>query len=135
MRRTLPIPKLEGSTLELHQVAPGEYEGRFPINDNGNYFVNVVQYRPDGAGGSVPAAAQAAGLAVSYSPEYRELEPNTFLLNQLQSSSLAPEGVDLRSVFTQATQAAAPLGGRLGAVHADGAAACGCSTWPRGGSC
>jgi Mg-chelatase subunit ChlD len=94
-------PKLEGSTLDLRQVAPGEYEGRFPIKDNGNYFVNVVQMQPDGSGGNVPAAAQASGLAVSYSPEYRELEPNTFLLNQLQSTSLLPEGVDMRSIFTR----------------------------------
>jgi hypothetical protein len=40
-------------------------------------------------------------LAVSYSPEYRDLEPNTFLLSQLQGSSLAPEGVTLAGLFTQ----------------------------------
>jgi len=94
-------PELKAQTVELRQTAPGQYEGRFPITDNGNYFVNVVQYGKQGDGGEAPEAAQASGLAVSYSPEYRELRTNTFLLNQLQTSSLAPEGLPLEDLFTK----------------------------------
>lgn len=94
-------PQLEGQTLDLHQVAPGQYEGRFDISDNGNYFVNVVQMDKGDGGKETPVSAQAGGLAVSYSPEYRDLEPNQFLLNQLQASSLAPQDMQLAGLFTQ----------------------------------
>lgn len=101
MEARITDPKLDGQTVELRQVAPGEYEGRFELKDNGNYFINVVQMNKDGSGAEVPASAAAAGLAVSYSPEYRDLKPNEFLLNQLTGSSLAPEGVGLSGLFTQ----------------------------------
>src|SRR5690606_21065139 len=70
------------------------------VSDNGNYYVNVVQYSEDEAGGLVPAGAQAGGLAVSYSPEYRELRRNDFLLSQLSASTLMPDGVTLAGLFT-----------------------------------
>jgi Ca-activated chloride channel homolog len=101
MEARVTDPKLDGQNIELRQVAPGEYEGRFEIKDNGNYFINVVQMNKGADGAEVPASAQAAGLAVSYSPEYRDLKPNQFLLSQLATSSLAPEGVGLNGLFTQ----------------------------------
>jgi uncharacterized membrane protein len=94
-------PELESQTVQLTQTGPGEYEGRFPITANGNYFVNVVQTADDGQGQQVPVRAQASGLAVSYSPEYRNFRPDTFMLSQLQASSLAPEQLDLKKLFTQ----------------------------------
>jgi hypothetical protein len=60
-----------------------------------------VQYAADPDGKTEPVGAQASGLSVSYSPEYKNLEPNNFLLNHLKASSLAPEGVTLPGLFTQ----------------------------------
>ncbi len=97
-------PDLETRTLPLSQTGPGQYEGRFPLRDNGNYFMNVVQLTEDERGNPVSAGAQAAGLSVSYSPEYKNLEPNAFLLSHLSAGSLAPEGVSLPGLFTQQRQ-------------------------------
>ncbi|MDQ3024784.1 MAG: VWA domain-containing protein, partial [bacterium] len=112
----LTDPEIKSRSVPLRQVGPGEYEGRFEIGDNGNYFVNVVQMAGgsdvtadettstgDGARASdaIPIAAQAGGLAVSYSPEYRDLEPNRFLLSQVKAGSIVPEGVTLAGLFTQ----------------------------------
>jgi len=94
-------PELESQVLQLDQVGPGQYEGRFTARENGNYFINVVQLVENDAGQSEVAGAQAAGLSVSYSPEYKNLKPNNFLLNHLQNSSLAPEGLSLEGLFTQ----------------------------------
>jgi len=94
-------PELNSENVILQQVGPGQYEGRFPITGNGNYFLNVVQLADDGSGNQVPTGAQAAGLAVSYSPEYRDLEPNTFLLNHLAASSLAQPEVTLAGLFSE----------------------------------
>ena len=94
-------PELESQTVMLTQTGPGQYEGRFPITANGNYFINVVQSADDEEGNEVAVRAQASGLAVSYSPEYRNFRPDTFLLSQLQASSLAPEGLQLDTLFTQ----------------------------------
>ncbi len=102
-------PELESQNVQLTQTGPGEYEGRFPITANGNYFINVVQTADDGAGQAIPVRAQASGLAVSYSPEYRNFRPDTFLLSQLQASSLAPEGLQLERLFTQARKPARRL--------------------------
>lgn len=94
-------PGMESSKITLKQTGPGQYEGRFPVTDNGNYFINVIQNVTDDEGNLTPVGAQASGLAVSYSPEYRDLEPNRFVLNQLAQSSLAPEGVSLAGLFTE----------------------------------
>ena len=94
-------PEMESQTFKLEQVGPGEYEARFPLTENGNYFVSAIQYADDGEGNQVPAGAQAAGLSVSYSPEYKNLEPDEFLINHLQTSSLALEGVTLAGLFAE----------------------------------
>ncbi|MBN2080857.1 VWA domain-containing protein [bacterium] len=94
-------PELESQTFQLDQVGPGQYEGRFTATENGNYFINVVQLVENAEGQPEVAGAQAAGLSVSYSPEYKNLQANNFLLNHLQSSSLAPEGLTLPGLFTE----------------------------------
>lgn len=94
-------PGLEARTVSLRQTGPGEYEGQFPISENGNYFINVVDQQADGSGALQPSRAQAAGLAVSYSPEYRDLKTNNFLISQLEMSSLGFDGLSLNELFTE----------------------------------
>ncbi|MCC7478109.1 VWA domain-containing protein [bacterium] len=94
-------PELESRNIKLEQVGPGQYEGRFEVAGNGNYFVNVVQLAGDKGAEKAPVGAAAGGLAVSYSPEYRDISPNTFLLSQMQEGSLAPQDVQLEGLFEQ----------------------------------
>lgn len=104
MEARITDPDLESQSVELTQIGPGQYEGRFPATDNGNYFINVVQYATSDFGARETVGAQASGLSVSYSPEYKNLEPNTFLLNHLRTTSLAPEGVTLAGLFAEQRQ-------------------------------
>ncbi len=60
----------------------------------------MVQLKDDGTGTPAPAAARATGFSIAYSPEYRDLRPNQFMLNQLAAASLAPDGVSLAGLFT-----------------------------------
>lgn len=109
MEARISDPDLGSRTVSLAQVGPGQFEGSFPITDNGNYFINVVQSGTDAEGAQVVTGAQAAGLAVSYSPEYKQLTPDTFLLNQIELSSVVPEGVALDNLFTAARKPARRL--------------------------
>lgn len=93
-------PELGTQRVRLQQTGPGEYEGHFEVRDNGNYFVNAVLAGKDSSGAEVPLKAQAGGLAVSYSPEYKDITPNTFLLAQLAEGSTAPAGLTLDHLFS-----------------------------------
>ncbi|MFQ6132854.1 MAG: VWA domain-containing protein [Armatimonadota bacterium] len=71
-------PGLEGEKTRLEQTAPGRYEAKFSARQVGQYLVNLTHEDPDGA-----RVAQAAGAVVPYSPEYRDLEANEYLLSRL----------------------------------------------------
>ncbi|MCC9655684.1 VWA domain-containing protein [Rhodopirellula halodulae] len=75
-------PDLQPLLLEMEQTAPGRYEGSFPIDRAGTYFVNVIP----GEG----KAPLSAGVTVPYSEEFRYRETNGTLIAQL--ASLRPDG-------------------------------------------
>ncbi len=84
MSATALGPDLQPIPLQLQQVAPGRYTGRFPADKSGSYFVNVV-----------PGPGQApltTGVTVPYSEEYRVRESNRALLEAL--SEITPAGGD-----------------------------------------
>jgi hypothetical protein len=64
--------------VEIRQTAPGTYEGWFDAGQIGTYLVNVVRENP----GS-PLEMTVSGLVVPYSPEYRDLQANDYLMTQL----------------------------------------------------
>lgn len=68
--------------LSLLQVAPGTYEGEFSLGATGSYIVSVVE--SDGGGGS---RVHVAGTSVAYPPEYRVLNTNSALLNEVAKST------------------------------------------------
>ena len=84
-------PNMSQSTVPLSQVASGKYMGEFPIGENGTYLVNVVVSSSEGI------ETATAGLAVSYSPEYKMLGADSFVLDKLSELSLdiAPSGESL----------------------------------------
>lgn len=97
-------PSLTAQTVQLQQVAPGQYEGVFDPKQEGAYFIRV--------GGSVPndptsVAAQTLGWVLSYSSEYSLRPPNLGLLGSLaQLTDGALIGEQPERVFTHDVAAA-----------------------------
>jgi len=71
-------PELEMERLALFQTGPGRYEGTFEVRDHGNYLVSLQYTTPNG-----PSGVVRTGLSVSYSPEFRDLQANLGLLQQV----------------------------------------------------
>jgi uncharacterized membrane protein len=71
-------PDKQRSVVELEQVAPGRYRGRFPISEEGVYLVGLAQRRAERMVGS-----QLAGLVVPYAQEFRALGVDETLLRGL----------------------------------------------------
>ncbi len=66
MKATVITPEFERLEVPLEQVSPGRYEAKFDAAKVGTYMINVQHRGPDGRVG-----LQRAGLAVSYSPEFK----------------------------------------------------------------
>jgi hypothetical protein len=71
-------PNRERSVLDLEQVGPGRYRGRFPAPDEGVYLVGMAQRKGERVIGS-----QLAGLVVPYAQELRDLGVDETLLREL----------------------------------------------------
>ncbi len=71
-------PKMEELPLAFQQTAPGRYEADFDANEVGAYMVNVGYQGKDGETGF-----STTGVAVSYSPEYKDVKTNVGLLERL----------------------------------------------------
>src|SRR5437660_5606953 len=71
-------PNRERTVIDLEQVGPGRYRGRFPAAQEGVYLVGMAQRRGDRVIGS-----QLAGLVVPYAQELRDLGVGQALLREL----------------------------------------------------
>jgi hypothetical protein len=71
-------PSRERSVVELEQIGPGRYRGRFPAPQEGVYLVGMAQRKADRVVGS-----QLAGLVVPYAQELRDLGVDETLLREL----------------------------------------------------
>jgi len=71
-------PDRSRSVIDLEQVGPGRYLGRFPANQEGVYLVGMTQRKGDRVLGT-----QLTGLVVPYAEELRELGPDENLLKEL----------------------------------------------------
>ncbi|MBI4561657.1 MAG: VWA domain-containing protein [Candidatus Rokubacteria bacterium] len=71
-------PDRQRTVVELEQVAPGQYRGRFPASAEGVYLVGMAQRRAEQMVGS-----QLAGLVVPYAQEFRDLGADETLLREL----------------------------------------------------
>lgn len=96
----------DGATqsVPLHQVAPGCYEGAFDPKDQGVY---LMRFSGQPGGGSGEAFAETSGWTLSYSPEYRTIDPNPDLLLRLAAMTggdVAPQ--DPAGIFTHDLSAA-----------------------------
>jgi len=85
MQVNLVSPDGNSKTLKLSQTAPGRYQAPFTPDEQGTYLLRVTG-NPNSLNGetsSEPTIANTAGWVRSYSPEYRNLEPNPKLLAQI----------------------------------------------------
>jgi len=71
-------PNRERSVIDLEQIGPGRYRGRFPAPQEGVYLVGMAQRKADRVIGS-----QLAGLVVPYAQELRDLGVDETLLREL----------------------------------------------------
>lgn len=89
-RQTLPVL--------FTPIAPGRYQGRFPVQGNGEYVLSLV-----GTQGDKTIGPKTVGLTLPYSAEYLGLDINYSLLNlladrtggQVLRADAAPEAADL----------------------------------------
>ncbi|MBI3191322.1 MAG: hypothetical protein HYZ36_01570, partial [Pedosphaera parvula] len=78
---TVTSPDIKNQSIHLSQTGPGRYEAGFRADQVGTYIVNLLQ------AGRENAAPFRTGVAVSYSPEYRQFETNHGLLKQIAETS------------------------------------------------
>jgi Ca-activated chloride channel homolog len=90
-------PNRERSVIDLEQIGPGRYRGRFPAPQEGVYLVGMAQRKGERVVGS-----QLAGLVVPYAQELRDLGVDEPLLREL--AELTGGGVleDPRDAFLKA---------------------------------
>jgi uncharacterized membrane protein len=80
---TVITPDATGTPLRLVQTGPGRYEGEFDARQTGSYILNLA-YRL-GSGATATSGSFQTGLSVAYSPEYRDMDANLALLDELRS--------------------------------------------------
>ncbi len=71
-------PNRERTVIDLEQIGPGRYRGRFPAPQEGVYLIGMAQRKGDRVVGS-----QLAGLVVPYAQELRDLGVDETLLREL----------------------------------------------------
>jgi hypothetical protein len=87
-------PNRERTVIDLEQVAPGRYRGRFPITQEGVYLVGMAQRRDERVIGS-----QLAGLVVPYAQELRDLGVDEALLREVSELTVGGPLAEPRETF------------------------------------
>jgi uncharacterized membrane protein/Mg-chelatase subunit ChlD len=75
-------PNLESLDVQFRQEAPGRYTAEFPADQAGSYLLAINT-------GQENAAPLLTGVAVPYSAEFRQREPNQALITTLASTTPA----------------------------------------------
>jgi hypothetical protein len=90
-------PNRERSVLDLEQIGPGRYRGRFPAPQEGVYLVGMAQRKSDRVIGS-----QLAGLVVPYAQELRDLGVDESLLREVTELTGGGVLAEPKDVFLRA---------------------------------
>ena len=90
-------PDKQRTVIELEQVAPGRYQGRFPAAPEGVYVVGMAERR-----GQQMVGSQLVGLVVPYAQEFRDLGVDEALLRELAEITGGAALSQPRDVFLQA---------------------------------
>lgn len=87
--------KLEREVIQLKPVAPGKLQGHFAAHEPGTYMIQVVEKE-----GERIVAGEAAGLTISYSPEYGLKQNGESFLQELVSTGGGQFITDPARVFS-----------------------------------
>lgn len=87
-------PNRERSVIDLEQIGPGRYRGRFPTPHEGVYLVGMAQRSNDRVVGS-----QLAGLVVPYAQELRDLGVDETFLREVAELTGGGPLDDARDAF------------------------------------
>jgi hypothetical protein len=90
-------PNRERTVVDLEQVGPGRYRGRFPAPQEGVYLVGMAQRHSDRVVGS-----QLAGLVVPYAQELRDLGVDDTFLREVTELTGGGAVDDPKDVFLKA---------------------------------
>jgi Mg-chelatase subunit ChlD len=88
-------PDLSHETVTLKQSGPGRYEAEFNAGQMGTYLLRVSEMKDGKA-----LESQNTGAVVSYSPEYKDLEPDYSLLKSLAEDTGGKFGPEIGEVTT-----------------------------------
>jgi hypothetical protein len=80
---SIVAPNGESQTVKFSQIAPGRYKSEFVPTEQGIYLIHFSGKSE--AGGD--SFAETTGWALSYSPEYRRIDPDPDLLLRLSARS------------------------------------------------
>jgi len=104
-------PDGEAQTAVLQQIAPGRYAAQFSPGEQGVYLIRFTGQPSNADAGD--GFSETMGWALSYSPEYRRLEPDPELLMQLAAVTggglLSSNPADAFSHDLTASRAARPI--------------------------
>jgi hypothetical protein len=89
-------PDKTRTVIDLEQIGPGRYRGRFPAAQEGVYLVGMAQRRADQMVGS-----QLAGLVVPYGREFRDLGVDESFLRELSELTGGGMLTDPKDAFLQ----------------------------------
>jgi uncharacterized membrane protein/Mg-chelatase subunit ChlD len=88
-----PNDETAANDVQLEQVGPGRYVGRFPATNRGTYLVTVYNGRTN-------EPLSNGGGVLSYPPEYRDLRPNPALMHAVAETTDGQYLNSLDNVFT-----------------------------------
>ncbi len=89
-----PDPAHPTPDTPLRQTGPGTYEAYFDAGQIGTYLVNVTREVP-----GKPTEMTVTGLVVPYSPEYKDLAANEFLMTQMAQAGGGSVAANPSQVF------------------------------------
>ena len=89
-------PDKTRTVIDLEQIGPGRYRGRFPAAQEGVYLVGMAQRRAEQMVGS-----QLAGLVVPYGREFRDLGVDETFLRELTELTGGGMLTDPKDAFLQ----------------------------------
>lgn len=90
----LPDATSSSKNVQLEQIGPGRYQGKFTASQRGTYLVSVADAKTGDA-------VSTGGGVLSYPPEYRDLKPNAGLMHAIADTTSGQYLTTLDSVFAQ----------------------------------
>ena len=81
-------------TIPVSQTGPGRYAGDFQADDKGSYVITLVERSSEG---DIPI--MTVGQTQPYSPEYRQMKSNPYLLERICSAGGGSILQDLSGIF------------------------------------